>query len=40
MGAIVAVDQNRPAQEAVERGAALLADGGVLVMPTDSVYGI
>lgn len=40
MGAVMEVDQARPAPGAVRRGAAVLAGGGVLVMPTDSVYGI
>ncbi len=40
MGTIVAVDQNKPQVNVLERAARVLRDGGVLVMPTDSVYGI
>lgn len=40
MGKIVAVDQNDPQADVLERAIRVLRDGGVLVMPTDSVYGI
>lgn len=40
MGAIVQVDQVRPGRPALDEALATLAFGGVLVMPTDSVYGI
>ena len=40
MGKIVAVDQNKPQVDVLEQAAGVLRHGGVLVMPTDSVYGI
>ena len=40
MGAVLRVDQNEPSFEARIRAAGVLRDEGVLVMPTDSVYGI
>ena len=40
MGRTMKVDQAAPSREAVSEGARVLAHGGVLVMPTDSVYGI
>lgn len=40
MGGVLAVDQRDPSQGVVERAASVLASSGVLVMPTDSVYGI
>ena len=40
MGRIVTVDQNFPDRSVVDAAVATLAFGGVLVMPTDSVYGI
>ena len=40
MGRIIAVDQDCPSRAAVDEAVATLAFGGVLVMPTDSVYGI
>jgi L-threonylcarbamoyladenylate synthase len=40
MGAIRHVDQTQPSEELLAHAARLLAQGGVLVMPTDSVYGI
>lgn len=40
MGAVVAVDQQSPSPEVVEQAVACAREGGVLVMPTDSVYGI
>ena len=40
MGSVVRVDQYRPARSVVDEAVATLAFGGVLVMPTDSVYGI
>lgn len=40
MGNIIAVDQRNPRQDVVSKAARVLRDGGVLVMPTDSVYGI
>ena len=40
MANIITVDQNRPARDAVDRACDVLVGEGVLVMPTDSVYGI
>lgn len=40
MGAVLKVDQSNPAREVLDEAVATLAFGGVLVMPTDSVYGI
>ena len=40
MGAVREVNQEEPSQEALEEAARVLRAGGVLVMPTDSVYGI
>lgn len=40
MGAVVTVDQRHPAAEVLARAEAVLRGQGVLVMPTDSVYGI
>ena len=40
MGSIVQVDQQRPTRSVVDEAVATLAFHGVLVMPTDSVYGI
>ncbi len=40
MGRILTVDQSFPARSAVDEAVAVLERGGVLVMPTDSVYGI
>lgn len=40
MGAVLRVDQNEPSFEVRTRAAKVLRDEGVLVMPTDSVYGI
>ncbi len=40
MGEVLRVSQDNPSREALDRAASVLADGGVLVMPTDSVYGI
>ena len=40
MGYIRVVDQDNPDAESLALAAKVLADGGVLVMPTDSVYGI
>ena len=40
MGSVTVVDQNNPQCEIVEQAASVLRKGGVLVMPTDSVYGI
>lgn len=40
MGAVIAVDQADPAREVVDRACDVLMGEGVLVMPTDSVYGI
>lgn len=39
-GRIVACDQTHPTSEVVADAARVLRDGGVVVMPTDSVYGI
>lgn len=40
MGNVLHVDQNSPSAEVLREAAATLAFGGVVVMPTDSVYGI
>lgn len=40
MGTILKVDQQNPSQEVLDCAARVLRQGGVLVMPTDSVYGI
>ena len=40
MGAIVQVNQTNPSRSVVDEAVATLAFGGVVVMPTDSVYGI
>ena len=40
MGAVLQVDQNEPTREVRMRAVKVLRDEGVLVMPTDSVYGI
>lgn len=40
MGAVLRVDQMSPSAEAVARAAEVARAGGVLVLPTDSVYGI
>lgn len=40
MGAVICVDQNHPSPDVVERVARALREGGVIVLPTDSVYGI
>lgn len=40
MGSVITVDQKNPDGEVVERVAAVLREGGVAVLPTDSVYGI
>jgi len=40
MGDVIKVSQSEPTQEALALAAATLSFGGVLVMPTDSVYGI
>ena len=40
MGAVLRVDQRQPERAVVDEAVATLAFGGVLVMPTDSVYGI
>lgn len=40
MGAVVRVDQSNPKQATLREAAHVLRSGGVLVMPTDSVYGI
>ncbi|MDO4807118.1 MAG: L-threonylcarbamoyladenylate synthase [Coriobacteriales bacterium] len=40
MGSVVAVDQNDPQDNVLSEAARVLREGGVLVMPTDSVYGI
>ena len=36
----LAVDSNNPQVDAVERAAQVLRDGGVVALPTDSVYGL
>lgn len=40
MGAVMPVSQDRPSEAAVARTSSVLEAGGVIVMPTDSVYGI
>lgn len=40
MGRVLKVSQTDPAPEVVAEAVAVLAAGGVVVMPTDSVYGI
>lgn len=40
MGEVLRVDQASPAPAVLERARGVLAAGGVVVMPTDSVYGI
>ena len=40
MGTILRVNQMHPAREVLDEAVAVLSFGGVLVMPTDSVYGI
>ena len=40
MGRLLMVDQNNPDRAVIDQAVATLAFGGVLVMPTDSVYGI
>ena len=40
MGAVITVDQAHPSAEVVARAAAVLRNGGMAVVPTDSVYGI
>lgn len=40
MGAVVRVNQQNPSRSILDEAIATLAFGGVLVMPTDSVYGI
>lgn len=40
MGTVVKVDQAKPSRAVMDEAIATLAFGGVLVMPTDSVYGI
>lgn len=40
MGATLRVDQASPSRSVVDEAVATLAFGGVVVMPTDSVYGI
>ena len=40
MGAVMACDQAHPSERVISASTAALLAGGVLVMPTDSVYGI
>lgn len=40
MGELIRVDQARPEESVISCAADVLVGGGVLVMPTDSVYGI
>ena len=40
MGRILVVSQDRPAEDVLCEAERVLASGGVVVMPTDSVYGI
>lgn len=40
MGEVLHTSQEAPDQAVVARAAAVLADGGVIVTPTDSVYGL
>ncbi|MQA17674.1 MAG: hypothetical protein GEV09_27435, partial [Pseudonocardiaceae bacterium] len=37
---VVRVDPERPAAPAVERAAAILRDGGIVGLPTETVYGL
>jgi L-threonylcarbamoyladenylate synthase len=39
-GRIVAVDLERPSREAIARACAALHDGGVIALPTDTLYGL
>lgn len=40
MGSVIAVDQFAPTAAALDAAGTVLAEGGVVVLPTDSVYGI
>lgn len=40
MGEVLRVDQTAPSEDALARAEAVLVGGGVIVVPTDSVYGI
>lgn len=40
MGRVLVTDQQNPSAQVLAEAAKVLLDGGVLVMPTDSVYGI
>lgn len=40
MGSVVVVDQTTPTHEVLDEAIRVLRNGGVIVMPTDSVYGI
>lgn len=40
MGEVLRVSQDEPSAHVLDEAARVLRDGGVLVMPTDSVYGI
>lgn len=40
MGSVIKVDQRHPTRSVLDEAIATLAFGGVVVMPTDSVYGI
>lgn len=40
MGKVLSVDQNKPQEDVLNEATRVLRTGGVLVMPTDSVYGI
>lgn len=40
MGIVIAVDQQNPQQDVVSKAVGVLQNSGVLVIPTDSVYGI
>jgi L-threonylcarbamoyladenylate synthase len=40
MGSVMQVSQGEPTRSEIDEAMAVLAFGGVLVMPTDSVYGI
>ena len=40
MGSVLQVSQTNPSRDAINEAVVTLAFGGVLVMPTDSVYGI
>ena len=40
MGTVIRVDAERPATQALEQASRVLLSGGVVVLPTDTVYGV